>query len=107
MPHKLAKYVQAYTDNRGKHRYYFRRQGFVRVALPAPWDDGCLKAYETANTDKGPAGNPHTPGQAPLVPSSWPISLRLNIQGLASQTKAVYRRLLERLRKDAGDDRVQ
>src|SRR5262252_1678932 len=54
MPHKLAKYLQAYTDNRGKHRYYFRRQGFVRVALPAPWDDGCLKAYETANTDKGP-----------------------------------------------------
>jgi integrase len=106
MPHKLPKYVQSYTDNRGKRRYYFRRKGVARVALPAPWDDGFLKAYEAAKANKGPAGNTHTPKAGTIGAVIVAYLASPEYQGLAEQTKKVYRRLLERLRKDAGDDRV-
>jgi site-specific recombinase XerD len=106
MPHKLPKYVQSYTDNRGKRRYYFRRNGFARVPLPAPWDDGFLKAYEAAKANKGPAGNTHTPTAGTIGAVIVAYLASPEYQGLAEQTKKVYRRLLDRLRKDTGDDRV-
>lgn len=106
MPHKLPKYVQSYTDNRGKRRYYFRRKGAARVSLPAPWDDGFLKAYEAAKANKWPAGNTHTPKAGTIGAVIVAYLASPEYQGLAAQTKKVYRRLLERLRKDAGDDRV-
>lgn len=46
---KPPKYVQAFTDNRGKSRWYFRRPGFRRTPLPGlPWSPVFMAAYEEA-----------------------------------------------------------
>src|ERR1700749_4696818 len=45
-------YVQAFKDRHGRRRWYFRRAGYRRVALPEPGSAGFLAAYEAA---AGPA----------------------------------------------------
>lgn len=42
-------FVQAYTDRHGKRRYYFRRKGYQRSALPGrPGSPAFIKAYNAA-----------------------------------------------------------
>lgn len=42
-------FVQAYTDRHGKRRYYFRRKGYQRSALPGrPGSPAFIKAYQAA-----------------------------------------------------------
>jgi hypothetical protein len=55
-------------------------------------DDGFLKAYEAAKANKGPAGNTHTPGAGTMGAVIVAYLASPEYQGLASQTKAVYRR---------------
>lgn len=44
-------FVQAYTDRHGKRRYYFRRKGYQRSALPGrPGSPAFIKAYNAALT---------------------------------------------------------
>jgi integrase len=42
-------YVQAFRDRHGRQRWYYRRRGYGRVALPEPGSPGFLAAYEAAN----------------------------------------------------------
>jgi site-specific recombinase XerD len=67
---------------------------------------GFLKAYEAAKVNKGPAGNTHTPKAGTIGAVIVAYLASPEYRELATQTKAVYRRLLEQLRKNAGDDRV-
>jgi hypothetical protein len=42
-------FVQAFIDQHGSPRFYFRRPGFPRVPLPGlPWSPEFMAAYETA-----------------------------------------------------------
>jgi integrase len=46
---KLPRYVHGFVDRHGKARYYFRRPGFKKAALPGvPWSPEFMQAYETA-----------------------------------------------------------
>ena len=48
---RLPKYVNGYVDRHGKPRFYFRRRGFKRVALPfLHWSPESMAAYEAALT---------------------------------------------------------
>ena len=48
---RFPKYVNGYVDRHGKPRFYFRRGGFKRVALPSlPWSPEFMAAYEAALT---------------------------------------------------------
>ena len=43
------KYVHGFVDRHGKPRFYFRRPGFKRMALPGlPWSPEFMSAYEAA-----------------------------------------------------------
>src|SRR5688572_24219736 len=45
-PNRLPPYVHAFRDRHGKPRYYFRREGFPRVALPGlPWSPEFMAAH--------------------------------------------------------------
>jgi integrase len=47
-------YVNGYRDRHGRQRYYFRRKGFPRVALPGlPGSPEFLAAYQAANSTPG------------------------------------------------------
>jgi integrase len=49
---KLPRYVQAFVDRHGNARFYFRRKGFARVALPGlPWSPQFMAAYHLASED--------------------------------------------------------
>jgi hypothetical protein len=42
------------VDRHGKPRFYFRRRGFKRVALPSlPWSPEFMAAYEAALAGQG------------------------------------------------------
>ena len=46
---KLPPYVQAFVDRYGKARFYLRRRGYQRVALPGlPWSPRFMAEYEAA-----------------------------------------------------------
>jgi integrase len=50
---KLPRYVQAFVDRHGNARFYFRRKGFARVALPGlPWSAQFMAAYHLASGEK-------------------------------------------------------
>ena len=50
------RYVQVFKDRHGHTRYYFRRAGCPRVALPgAPGSPPFMEAYNAALTDKPPS----------------------------------------------------
>mgnify|MGYP001277117115 CR=1 FL=1 len=49
MMRKQPKYCQGFVDRHGRERWYFRRPGFDRVALPGlPWSPTFMAAYEAA-----------------------------------------------------------
>jgi integrase len=106
VPRSLPKYVKAFTDNRGKKRYYYRRNGYKTVPLPAPWDEGFLQAYSEASSNKAPVSKTHVPASGTLGAVIVHYLGSAEYQQLAAQTQATYRRLLDRLRRDAGGDRV-
>src|ERR1019366_4359797 len=97
MPHRNPKYVRAYTDNRGKRRYYFRRKGVAQVPLPAPWEPGFLEAYNAAATNKAPAGKTHIPSSGTLGAVIVQYLGSQDYKALAASTQGTYRRLLDRL----------
>ena len=56
-------YVNSFRSQHGKMRFYFRRKGCKRIALPHPDDPGFLAAYKAA------LGEPEraTPGITPTA----------------------------------------
>lgn len=47
-------YVNSYRSQHGRWRYYFRRKGCKRIALPHPDDPGFLEAYSAAKGETKP-----------------------------------------------------
>jgi integrase len=104
---KLPPYVHAFRDRHGKARYYFRRPGFKRAALPGlPWSPEFMAAYESAV---------HGPGAALGISRSRPGTVAAAVAGyfasvafanLAETTRHTRRRILERFRVEHGDKRI-
>ena len=100
---KPPKYCQGFEDRHGKVRWYYRRPGFPRVALPGlPWTPEFMAAYEkAANGEKVEVGKTLTVqgSISALVVSFYKTS---DFKGLSDSTKATYRGIIERFRADHG-----
>lgn len=105
--HKPPKYCQGFEDRHGKVRWYYRRPGFPRVALPGlPWSPDFMAAYEKAAVGERleTGASRSKPGTvAALVASYYKTG---DFTGLAASTKTTYRGILERFRVEHGDKRV-
>jgi integrase len=105
VPHKNPKYVHSFTDTRGKQRYYFRRGRQPQVALPAPWEEGFLEAYNAAATGKA-VSKTRSPTTGTLGAVIVGYLGSHEFLGLRLSTQQSYRFMLDRLREDAGSDLV-
>jgi integrase len=61
------KYVQRFEDRHGQVRYYYRREGYPRAALPEPTDAGFMSAYMAAS-----GAQPTTPRSLAAKPGTIP-----------------------------------
>lgn len=104
-------YVQTFLDRHGHPRYYFRRAGYARVALPGkPGSPEFMDAYAKAI---GPDGAP--PRQIgiertkPNTMSALIVAYYKSAKftGLAKITQATYRNVMERIRADIGEAPVK
>jgi integrase len=106
---RLPKYVNGYVDRHGKPRFYFRRRGFKRVALPfLPWSPEFMAAYEAAlaGQDRIEVGAGRTmPGTMRALAVSYFASPEFRSR-LQPSTQSGYRGAIERLCKEHGDKRV-
>jgi integrase len=104
---RAPKYVQSFVDNRGAARFYFRRPGFPRVALPGlPWSPEFMRAYEAAKGNAAsPIGEHKTiPGSLRALAASYYQSVAF--AELSEVTKASYRRIIDCMCKEHGHLRV-
>ncbi|WP_114349343.1 tyrosine-type recombinase/integrase [Paracoccus lutimaris] len=101
------KYCQGMIDRHGKPRWYFRRPGFPRRALPGlPWSPQFMAEYAAAmEGDKAEIGKKQTlPGSIAALIASYYRSAEFT--GMAESTKRAVRNILERFRAEHGDKRV-
>ncbi|RTL88137.1 MAG: hypothetical protein EKK29_06085 [Hyphomicrobiales bacterium] len=107
MPRKRFRYVQEFEDKTGTRRYYFRRPGFPRVPLPAPYGGDEFKhAYDLAmaGAPKPVGGERSPPGSMSALIASFYASAKF--QALRPITAATYRNILERFRAEHGHKSV-
>ena len=53
MMRRPPKFVQGFIDRYGHARFYFRRPGFKRLALPGlPWSPEFMAKYQEAMSDQ-------------------------------------------------------
>ncbi len=102
---RLPKFVHGFVDRHGKPRFYFRRPGFKRVALPGlPWSPDFMTAYWAALADapRVEVGASRTkPGTVAAAVAGYFGSLAF--AGLAETTRRTRRQILERFRGEHGD----
>jgi len=102
-----VRYVKAYRDRHGKRRLYFRRKGFPSVLLAGePGSKAFAESYEAAMKNA-----PRKIGEERTLPGSWSAVIAeyyesTGYQRLKDITKATYRNVLERFRKDFGDEPI-
>jgi integrase len=107
MPRKDFPFVQRFIDRHGRLRYYFRKPGFKRVALPGPYGGPeFLAAY-----DEALAGKPVPIGAARTVPGSIDALIvsyyeSASFTTLRPSTARVYRNIIERFREEHGTKSV-
>ena len=101
------KFVQAFIDQHGRPRFYFRRPGFPRVPLPGlPWSPEFMAAYETAL-----AGQPVQVGAGRLMPGTI-RALAVSyfnspaFRSMSRITQQDYRYAIERFCQEHADKRV-
>ena len=91
------KFVQGFVDRYGKPRFYFRRPGFERVALPGlPWSPEFMAAREMAL-----AGQPMQIARAAVKPGTiraLAISYYNSVafRSMQASTQGVYRNIIDR-----------
>jgi integrase len=103
------KYVQQWIDRRNDQpRYYFRRPGFPRVPLPgSPFSEEFERAYREAMAGQRvpvTAGREVLPGTFNALAVSYLTSAHFS--SLSPSTQSVYRNVIDRLRVEAGDNRI-
>jgi integrase len=104
---RLPRYVSAFRSASGRTRYQFRRRGFERYYFRAqPWTEEFEREYAACMA--GRLASRIEPGIARTKPGSLGalIVLYYDSKGyktLKASTKAVYRRMLEKLRAEHGD----
>ncbi len=112
-PHMMKrppKFVHGFTDRHGKARYYFRRAGFTKAALPGlPWSPEFMAAYEAAmNGDTAPRieiGVSRTkPGTINAAVVGYFNSTAF--LSLKASTQTTYRGILQNFRAEHGDKRI-
>jgi hypothetical protein len=104
---RLPKYVHGFIDRHGKARFYFRRAGFKKIALPGlPWSPEFMAAYETALAGQPlQVGGARTkPGTIRALAVSYYNSVGFRSCKPSTQTK--YRRIIDRLCREHGDKRA-
>jgi integrase len=104
---KLPPYVHAFTDRHGKARFYFRRAGFKRVALPGlPYSPQFMAAYEAAtHVTRAELGMSRSgPGTVAAAVAGYFASAAF--AELAEATRRTRRRILERFRLEHGDKSI-
>jgi integrase len=101
------KFVHGFLDRHGKARFYFRKAGFKKVALPGlPWSPEFMAAYERAmggapldiGLRRTHPGTINALCVAYLKSTKW--------EQLSPDTKRTHRRIIERFRSENGDKRV-
>ena len=101
---KLPPYVHAFTDRHGKARFYFRRSGFKRVALPGlPYSTEFMAAYEATSRAARPelGMSRSRPGTVAAAIAGYFASSA--VASLAETTRRTRRQILERFRAEHGD----
>lgn len=104
---KPPKYCQGMIDRHGKPRWYFRRPGYPRRALPGlPWSPQFMAEYAAAmESDKAEIGKKQAvPGSIDALIASYYRTA--DYSGMADATKRSVRNILERFRAEHGDKRV-
>lgn len=105
---KLPPYVHAFIDRHGKARFYFRRAGFNRIALPGlPWSSEFMDAYERAKAGQARIEIGATRTSVGTVAAL--VVAYLNsaaFHSLAPESRRTRRNILERFRVEHGDKRV-
>lgn len=107
---RLPPHVQGFTDRHGKPRYYFRRAGSPRVALPGlPYSPEFMAAHAAAMGGEGmkiDVGASRTiPGTINALTVAYFNSPAFST--LSATTRATYRGIIENFRGEHGDKRVQ
>lgn len=99
----MARYVQHYTDQNGKERWYYRRPGFKKIALPDPRTDAFMEAYRLASIGATAKPREEPEYAAESVWSAITAYYQHNsFLRMAPSSRAMRRRILERLRKKHG-----
>jgi integrase len=106
----LLKFVQSFVDRHGHPRFYFRRSGFKRVALPGlPGSPEFMAAYQAAldgvTAPKAEIGATRTVAGT----MHWLISAYLSsspFTALTPETQRTRRNILENVREADGDKRI-
>jgi integrase len=100
-------YCNGFIDRHGKARWYFRRAGFKRAALPGlPWSPEFMAAYEQAL-----AGQPLQIGSARTKPGTvraLAVSYfnSPDFRSLRPSSQAIYRGIVDRFCIQYGDNRI-
>lgn len=100
-------YVQAFKDRHGTMRYYFRRKGYKRVALPgSPGSSKFAKAYEAARAEMRPAATSVKEGPRSMGAAIAEYYRSPDFRGKRDTTQKGYRHVLEKFRSEFGCDLV-
>ena len=105
-PSKYPRYTEGYIDRHGKPRFYLRRPGAKRVALPGlPWSPEFMAAYQAAIDGVTLAARPIGATRA-LVGSTAEVVARYLLDAsfttLAASTRDKRRRFLDAFRAQYG-----
>ncbi len=107
MLRKPPKHCQGFVDRHGRPRWYYRRPGYPRVALPGlPWSPEFMAAYEKAS-----AGEPAQVGAKRTIPGTINALVASYYRSreflsLRPITQSTYRNVIERFREKHGDKRA-
>lgn len=106
---RLPPHIHAFVDRHGKARFYVRRPGFARVALPGlPWSPEFMGAYQAAMAGEAVrrdiGANRTKPGSVNALAVAYYNSTEF--RSLAPITQSTYRGVVEAFRADHGEKRV-
>ena len=103
---KLPRYVHAFIDRHGRSRFYLRRKGHSKVALPGlPWSTAFMAAYQQAMAIAKPTVMQI--GADRIVPRSIRALAiayydSASFKALKPITQGVYRNIIDRFCRETG-----